>query len=241
MKSLQLKQTYKRWVHKLNALPQRDRIAMLAGGLALITGLEFQAVMPVHDRRVALMSVQHGADPLQLQNEQMDLEKKRAKLAKLQQELAQRPAVQAGAGQSGTPREVFASLRKAMALQEVEVVTLKALPDEAPVKTPAPTPTAPVAVADAASAVADAASQAEAAPAVAPAASAEPSVYRHRAVLKIAGAIAQVNQVLTRFEQGNQLMRLERVKLAPADKHPQIIEATLSLIIISQEPTWLAM
>ena len=231
----------KRWVGKINALPQRDRIALLGGGLALIVGFEFQAVLPIHDRRVALLAGQFGSDPLQAQNDQLALGKKQEELAKLQKTLAGRTPVQAASTQTGSARDAFAALRKAMALQEVEVVALKALPDDAPIKAP---DTAQAAAADSsASAVADAASavvtDAVAATAAAPAAS-EPTVYRHRAELRVAGTVVNVNQVLKRFEQGNQLLRLERVKLMPAQK-AQHIEATLSLVLISQERTWLAM
>lgn len=228
-----------RWMAKVNALPQRDRMAMLAGGLALIMGLEFQAVMPMHDRRMALLASQPGIDPLQQQNDEQALHNKQAELAKLQQTLAQRTPMQAVTTQGGAPRDVFAALRKAMALQEVEVVSLKALPDEAPVKPPVQSgaPSAPAEPPPAA----EAASDATAASAAAPPVPAEPSVFRHRAELKLAGSLAHVNQVLKHFEEGGQLLRLERVKLAPAEHDARTIEATLSLILISQEQTWLAM
>lgn len=231
----------KRWLAKVNALPQRDRMAMLVGGLALILGLEFQAVMPVHDRRMALLASQPGSDPLQQQNEAQALQSKQAELAKLQQTLAQRAPMQAVSTLSGSPREVFAALRKAMALQEVEVVSLQALPDEPPVKPPshaeaasAPTETAPVSDAASDAAVPET-------PAPAPSAPAEASVYRHRAELKLVGTLGHVNQVLKRFEQGNELLRLERVTLSPYEHDSRSIEATLTLILISQEKTWLAM
>ena len=231
----------KRWLAKVNALPQRDRMAMLAGGLALIIGFEFQAVMPVHDRRMALLASQPGADPLQQQNDALALQSKQAELAKLQQTLSQRAPMQAVSTQSGSPRDVFAALRKAMALQEVEVVSLQALPDEPPVKPPthADAASAPVEAAPVADAASDAA--APEAPAAVPSAPVEASVYRHRAELKLAGTLAHVNQVLKQFEQGNELLRLERVKLTPSEHDARTIEATLSLILISQEKTWLAM
>ena len=55
---------------------------------------------------------------------------------------------------------------------------------------------------------------------------------------KNAGAI---NAVLKQFEQGNQLLRLEKGKIMPSEQLPQHIEATLSLVLISQEQKWLAM
>lgn len=238
---LPLKLPIKKWLNKVNGLPQRDRIALLGGGLALIVGFEFQAVLPIHDRRVALLASQPGQDPLQEQNDRLALEKKQAELHKLQETLAGRLPVQSNSVEIGSPRDVFAALRKAMALQEVEVISLKALADAEPIKAPEKTPATPVesdaaAVADAASAATETA--AAATPAAAPAS--EASVYRHRAELKVAGTVAHVNQVLKQFEQGKQLLRLERVTLKPAEAAQQI-EATLSLVLISQEQTWLAM
>lgn len=231
---------FKRWLAKINALPHRDRVAMLAGGLALIVGAEFQAVMPIHDRRMALLASQPGSDPLQQQNDAQALQGKQAELAKLQQTLAQRTPMQAMSTQGGAPRDVFAALRKAMALQEVEVVSLKALPDEAPVKPPTHADTTNTAEAPPVAAVPSDASASDGASAPTPV-SADPSVFRHRAELRLAGSLAHVNQVLKTFEQSNQLMRLERVKLTPSEHDARTIEATLSLILISQEQTWLAM
>lgn len=229
---------WKRWVARVNALPQRDRMALLAGGLALVVGFVFQVTMPVHDRRVALSLSQPGIDPLQQQTDAQALQQKQAELMRLQQQLAKRTPAQAVSTQGGAPREVFAALRKAMALQEVEVVSLKALPDEAPIKPPGV-----VSAASAAEAVdvpAEAASDAgTAAPPPAPAP--EPKVFRHRAELRVAGSLAQVNGVLKRFEVGGQLMQLEKVRLVPSETDVRQVEATLSLIMISQEATWLAM
>ena len=75
----------------------------------------------------------------------------------------------------------------------------------------------------------------------APAPAPEPKVFRHRAELRVAGSLAQVNRVLKRFEVGGQLMQLEKVRLVPSKPMCARSKATLSLIMISQEATWLAM
>lgn len=231
----------KKWVAKVNALPQRDRIAMLAGSLALILGVEFQVIMPVHDRRVALLLSQPGLDPLEQQTAAEDLQRKQDELAKLQQKVSHRAPIRDYTVQGATPREVFASLRKAMALQEVEVVSLRALPDEAPVKPPMPSNAASAPDDDQAAAVDPAASDAAAPVTAMPPKAAEASVFRHRAELRIAGSLDHINAVLKQFEQSNQLLRLEKVKITPAEQDPKSIEATLSLVLISQEQQWLAM
>ncbi len=229
---------WKRWVGRVNALPQRDRMALLAGGLALVVGFVFQVTMPVHDRRVALLLTQPGIDPLQQQTDAMALQQKQAELMRLQQVLAKRTPAQAVSTQGGSPRDVFAALRKAMALQEVEVVSLKALPDDAPIKPPVAAAAASTAeVVDVPAEAASDAAQVMPPPAPAP----ETKVYRHRAELRVAGSLAQVNQVLKQFESSGQLMQLEKVKLVPAEGDARQVEATLSLVLISQEATWLAM
>ncbi|HET8869216.1 MAG TPA: hypothetical protein VFM48_02110 [Aquabacterium sp.] len=231
----------KRWITKVNALPQRDRIALLAGSLALIVGFEFQMTMPIHDRRVALLLSQPGQDPLEQQTAELELQKKQSELAKLQQQVSHRAPIRDFSVQGASPREVFASLRKAMALQEVEVISLKAQPDEAPVKPPVASSAVPASEtqANAADVPADAAS----APAPVPPApqKVEASVFRHRAELRISGSLPHINAVLKQFEQGNQLLRLEKVKIMSSEQLPQHIEATLSLVLISQEQKWLAM
>ncbi|HEX5311623.1 hypothetical protein [Aquabacterium sp.] len=229
---------WKRWVGRVNALPQRDRMALLAGGLALVVGFVFQVTMPVHDRRVALLLTQPGIDPLQQQTDAMALQQKQAELMRLQQVLAKRTPAQAVSTQGGSPREVFAALRKAMALQEVEVVSLKALPDDAPIKPPVAAAAASTAeVVDVPAEAASDAGQVVPPPAPVP----EAKVYRHRAELRVAGSLAQVNLVLKQFESSGQLMQLEKVKLVPAEGDARQVEATLSLVLISQEATWLAM
>ncbi|MDE1997395.1 MAG: hypothetical protein KGN37_00775 [Burkholderiales bacterium] len=242
--SLAARLPVKKWVTKVNALPQRDRIALLAGSLALILGVEFQVIMPVHDRRVALLLSQPGLDPLEQQTAAQELQRKQDELAKLQQQVSHRAPIRDYTVQGAAPREVFASLRKAMALQEVEVVSLKALPDEAPVKPPMPSSAASASDGGDQAAAADpAASDAGAAAPVTamPPKANEASVFRHRAELRIAGSLDHINAVLKQFEQSNQLLRLEKVKITPAEQDPKSIEATLSLVLISQEQQWLAM
>lgn len=223
----------KRWLKQINALPHRDRVALLAGGLALIVGIEFQVVMPMHDRRVSLLAAQPSADPLQAQQDADALANKQAELASLQKKLVERKPMEAVSVDGGSPRQAFESLRKAMALELVEIVALKALPGEEAIKAPTAANASDAVPAD------EPASDAAAATPPAEPASA-PSVYRHRAELQIAGTIAQVNEVLRKFEQPNQLLRLEKVKVAPSGQAGHV-EATLSLVFISGEQTWLAM
>ena len=238
----------KKWLKQINALPQRDRIALLAGGLALLIGAEFQLVMPTHDKRVALLNSQPGLDPLQAQQDQIAMQKQQAELTRLQAELAKRTPVQSVSTDGGSPRDVFAALRQAMALQQIEVIGLKAIPADAAMKphqadaTPEPDATQDVqAAVEAASEALMGATEA-AAPAAPPTpAPAQADIYKHRVELRIAGSLAGVNTVLKNFEQNQPLLRLERVRLTASELQGGHIEALLSLVLISREKTWLSM
>lgn len=239
----------KKWLKQINALPQRDRIALLAGGLALLIGAEFQLVMPTHDKRVALLNSQPGLDPLQAQQDQAAMEKQQAELARLQAELAKRTPVQSVSTDGGSPRDVFAALRQAMALQQVEVIGLKAIPADSAMKTKQSDSAAELDPAQDVQAAVDAASEAllgsadanaAVAPPVAPA-PAPADIYKHRVELRIAGPLASVNAVLKSFEHDQPLLRLERVRLTASELKQGHIEALLSLVLISREKTWLSM
>lgn len=239
----------KKWLKQINALPQRDRMALLAGGLALLVGVEFQLVMPTHDKRVALLNSQPGHDPLQAQQDEMALQKQQAELARLQAELAKRTPVQSVSTDGGSPRDVFAALRRAMALQQIEVIGMKAIPADAALKPPSSEPDVTQDAAQDVQAAVEAASEAlmgteqtdaSAAVAAAPAPPAS-DIYKHRVELRIAGSLASVNGVLQSFEHNQPLLRLERVRLTASELQSGHIEALLSLVLISREKTWLSM
>lgn len=220
-------------VSSLNRMSRRDRMALLAGGAALLAGLEFQLVWPLHERAAALSGQSQSTDPLQQQTAQTELDQKRAELARLQ------PKAQAASAQTTvSPQVAFAALRQTLSLQHVEVVSLRALPEEEPLEVAAPASQAsPVAEGDAVPAPAEAASAAvpEAPPAPAPA------LYRHRAELKLSGPLASVMAVLRDLERSGQPLSLERVRLAGVTRDPSAIEATVMLVTINGERTWLAL
>lgn len=231
----------KRWVKKFNALPQRDRMAILAGGLALIVGLEFQVVMGLHDRRVALLGSQPEADPVLAQQEALTLAKQQEELARLQAELARRAPVQTISAEGAAPREVFASLKRAMALQQVDIVGLKAIPADEPVNAKPHETEAEAGSEEVPSAESEHAASAPDGDGVQPLAQPKQDIFRHQIELRVAGSLTQVLAVLKGFDGASQPLRLERVKVMPSKLGQGHVEAALDLVFISRERTWLAM
>lgn len=232
----------KRWAKKFNAMPQRDRMAILAGGLALIIGIEFQVVMGLHDRRVSLLSSQPEADPAMAQQEALTLAKQQQELARLQAELARRSPVQTISTDGAAPKDVFATLKQALALKQVAIIGLKAIPAEEPVSTkPAETSSDEAAVAEDVAPSGDGQPPQDGAVAAAAPAKMAQQIYRHRIELRVAGSVGQVSSVVKDFEGTTQPLRLERIKVVAAKAGSPDVEALLELVLISRERTWLAM
>lgn len=225
-----------RLLARVDALSRRDRLAMLAGGLALLGAVEFQVVLPLHDRRVAAEVQQQGPDALQAQAQQTAAQAMQTKLESFQKEWAKRQQSPVHHARASAPQAMFAELRQNLALAGVQVVSLRALADEVP-QAAKPDAAAPVeAAASDAAAPADAASDAAAQPAK-PA----PTIYRHRAELRVSGSLASVMQVVSQLERDDQVMRLERVLLSATEQSDGQVVATFTLVAISEEQSWLEM
>lgn len=257
MKRINLKQALAR----VDALPRRDRLALLGGGLAVLAGIEFQLVLGLHDKRVAF--VRNEQEPAQAQAQAQAEERARlqARVSDLGQQLAQRRQQLGLRGVSLPPQAVFNALRQTLKLQGVTVLSLRALPDDdsATVRLQAAAPPdgagAAGADGDAGAAGTDTGNAADASQANEPAAPAgdaasaataateaqAPVLYRHRAELRVAGRLPDVLRTLREFETPGATLRLDRVRLAASESDPQTVEATLLLFTLSQERTWLAM
>lgn len=109
------------------------------------------------------------------------------------------------------PQEVFAALRRTLVMQGLQVLSLEALSDA---------DSGPLAPNDVAGA---------------------PALYRHRAALRFSGALADVTRALHSFDQPTMPMRLERVRVAAAVDAATAVEASLVLVTVNQERTWLAL
>lgn len=223
--------------NRIDAMPRRDRTALLLGSLALLAGVELQGVMSLHDKRVsvarqqqepALAAAQAKAEAAAQRTER--LAQLKSELAKIDQDLAQR-------GVGVAPQAVFAAMKQWMSLQGVRVWSLETLEDENAESLLAQATTAAGALAAASAAAAPANDAAAANPAVQPPIKA----FRHRAKLQVAGTLAEVSDLLQALEAPSVPMRLEHIRLVPSEQDTAVVLATFELVTVSQETSWLAL
>ena len=221
------------WLLWLEAIPERDRYAMLAAGLALVGALELMGVQPMRDKREAIqraaiaeaqsVSDAAAATAADQATQAADVT---ARLAKVEAELA---ALGVGAGSGVGVGEKGARgdslsflLSRTLQRQAVNVVSLRALGvQELNLALPADV----------------------AAPAVAgtaDAATATKAMYRHRYELTLGGEIAQLTASVAALEHGILPLRIERVRLA-SNGSDNAVQATVTLVTIGLERTWLSL
>ena len=221
------------WLARLDAIPQRDRYAMLAAGLALVGALELMGVQPMRDKREAIqlaatteaqgVSDAAAASEADQATQAADVT---ARLAKVEAELA---ALGVGAGSgvggSGARGESLSFLlSRTLQRQAVNVVSLRALGvQELNLAVPA-----------------DAAGTGVAGTVIADAAAAPKAMYRHRYELTLGGDIAQLTASVAALEHGILPLRIERVRLA-ANGSDNAVQATVTLVTIGLERTWLSL
>ena len=223
------------WLLWLEAIPERDRYAMLAAGLALVGALELMGVQPMRDKREAIqraataeaqsVSDAAAATAADQATQAADVT---ARLAKVEAELA---ALGVGAGSGVGVGEKGARgdslsflLSRTLQRQAVNVVSLRALGvQELNLAVPA-----------------DAAGTGVAGTVIADAAAAPKAMYRHRYELTLGGDIAQLTASVAALEHGILPLRIERVRLA-ANGSDNAVQATVTLVTIGLERTWLSL
>jgi len=232
-----------RWLQRINALSRRDRAALLLGGLAVLAALEVQMVWPLRQQRVAMQTQQTDANQAQAQAQQASINAMQARLDALRDEWSQRQQSPVHRTRVDAPKALFAELRESLLLAGVQIDALRALPDEThePLASndaaAQPEPDESSQPDDEGSTGADqgAATDAAAAPAAKPA----PTLYRHRAELRVRGPLGTVATVLAQMEQNHRGLRLERVRLDATETADGQVVATFNFVAISEEPTWL--
>ena len=221
------------WLLWLEAIPERDRYAMLAAGLALVGALELMGVQPMRDKREAIqraataeaqsVSDAAAATAADQATQAADVT---ARLAKVEAELA---ALGVGAGSGVGVGEKGARgdslsflLSRTLQRQAVNVVSLRALGVQE-LNLAVPTDVA-----------------ATAGTVVADAAAAPKAMYRHRYELTLGGEIAQLTASVEALEHGILPLRIERVRLA-SNGIDNAVQATVTLVTIGLERTWLSL
>ena len=230
-----LRDSTRPWLARLDAIPERDRYAMLAAGLALVGALELMAVQPMRDKREAIqlaatteaqgVSDAAAASEADQATQAADVT---ARLTKVDAELAAL-GVGAGAGSGagvggrGARGESLSFLlSRTLQRQAVHVVSLRALGvQELNLAVPADGATT------AGTVIADAAAPSKA-------------MYRHRYELTLGGEIAQLTASVAALEHGLLPLRIERVRLASTGSD-NAVQATVTLVTIGLERTWLSL
>lgn len=206
---------WRAYAAKFNALPARERAAVLLAGLALAAGLELLLVQPTIARAELIKAA------AQEQAEATAAEHTRAASARaslhdgLQRQLReQQQALQAlGQGEAGSER-LGPWLQRTLAGHGVRVVALRELASEA-----LPTITS--------------SEGGDAAGATPPA---SPGLARHRVELTLEGSAAALIESVRALDARARPARIERVQLAGNDD--AAVRALIVLVLTSQEPSW---
>jgi hypothetical protein len=218
-----MKRTARAWIARIDRLNPRDRMALAAGLLAAVVGVEAMVMLPMRDKRQRIEQSVQSDTALQAA-EQATLQADQARrLAELQADTSTQQAKLATLGLKNTAQhDTLASvLSHSLQHQGVALTALKGLQVEAiPVLAPS-------------AQVADAAVVAEP---TAPA-----TLFRHRVEVRIEGPVPSLTRALDLLEHQLMPLRIERVLVTPADAAGVTAQATVVLTTISQERTWLAL
>lgn len=238
----------RRFAARLKALPPRDRLALCGAAFALLGAVEWFYVLPMRAQRQTIAAA--TAEQVRAEGEALDTRERQrsqaeaaleARLAEIDKALA---AHGAGRERSET---LHALLARALVAQSARILSLRDSGVEALDLTPVST--GPGEGAAAAGGAADSAAAA-AAPAAAVAsgggvaaegvaAEAQPQLFRHRYELMLAGDATALTSALERLSQVLPPLRIERVRLA--GRPDGSVEATLTLMVIATERTWLTL
>ncbi len=211
---------------RLAALPHRERVAVLAAGLAVVAAVEWFAVVPLMQRHDSIVDAARA----QAQAASEADESAQAAQAQAATELAERSQrvetelQQLGAAtKSGKSGQRLADLlARTLQPHTVRMVALREL-----------------GVDEIETAAAPQADPADPATATAAAVPARVLLYRHRFELSVAGPVPAVLAKLSSLEQGLRPLRIEQLKLGPADNGEVLL--TLVLVGVGTERAWLSL
>lgn len=209
-------------IARIDALPQRERLALLGAALALVVAVELLFVQPLRERReqielATVEQVQREADERALvEQARVDAQtQSETQLQTIDRELAS-----LGADGSSSQSLSFL-LAKALARQDVRVVSLRELMVE---------DIHPEVVPDADAPAAPATSAESETPAVV--------LYRHRYEVTLGGAPETLIDALRALDQGARPLRIERVRLQRQEQG--VVQLAVTLMVIGTERAWLA-
>jgi hypothetical protein len=213
------------WFHALDRLSERDRVAVFAALMAIVIGLDMMVVMPMRDQRKATVeamaataqgSAQALADAAALrQSESSGLEQRKQQVDK---DLAAF-GLNNGLKESLSFMLARTLRNQAVTIQSLQVQSVEQLTLDVPTN-----PAVAVAAADPASASAE---------------NQHPPLYRHRYELKLQSDLKSLAPTLDALEHDSRPLRVESVHLQALPSGA--VEATVMLVTIGLEKTWLAL
>lgn len=213
-------------VARIDALPQRERLALAGGLLALAIGAQALWIAPARAKRIAIAESSAESERSRNEAEAAAATQASATLQALRERNRGLESKLATLGLKASQREpVGAFVTRSLQGEGVRLAGLTALPVEELVLADA----LPNAATTQATEVADAAA----------AAHPRPLLYRHRTELLLEGPVRNVLRTLELLERQLAPLRIERVRLAPGGPKG-MVQAGLILTTISEERTWLA-
>ena len=227
-------------LNRLEAIPSRDRAALVGCALALIIGVEFMVIGPMAKKRQAVAAA--GAQEAQAAKDTAasELAAAQEQIQSLRTRVQQAEAENLGSGIAKAQSEpVSALLQRALQSQAVTTVSLRSLASETlqpDVPDPASAPSPAVAAA-----------QGHPAPAAAhghPVAGAAPpstarTLYRHRYELVLTGEAAALSASAGALEVGLAPLRVERVLLTAGKA--ESLQMTVTFGLTGTERAWLSL
>jgi predicted outer membrane lipoprotein len=214
---------------RIDALSRRDRYSLLGGLLAAAIGVQAMWLLPMRDRRLAITTSVAEEDRSRSDALATATDEKTQALELLRSHNADLENKLAVLGLKATQREPVAGfVARTLRGNGVRLVALTALAVEEL--------TLPMLAGET-----DAAAAATPAPGAGT--TAAPTLFRHRAEVRLEGPVQGVVQTLDQLERQLVPLRVERVRLFPSGPTGTAgaVQASVVLTTISQERTWLAL
>ena len=230
-----------RAIAPLQAMSERDRVALLLAGLALVGAVDWFVVWPMNFQRSSIVQAaiaQAQATSDAAAQAQAEVAKAMAALDERSRNLDADLAKLGMAQSSG--QQLGALLSRALQQQAVQVLGLRETAAES-IEAASPAVGGPSAASDGAAnnPTAAATSTPSAAtgdtPAVAPAA----ALFRHRFELRLQGEVPALLTALSSLEHEVKPLRISRVRLEGAEGKQARL--TLGLVVLSTERVWLSL
>lgn len=224
------KQWLRATVAQIDAMPVRERVALLSAGIALLVGVEFLVVLPMQTHRQNLIDMASAAADEDARQRASAADEHMRQEDELDQRLkAANEALQAmgvNSGLVGTRGESLSFLlSRTLHGSQVEMISLRALDAEEMRLTPRPGP-------------GEGQGETEAIPDAA--GTGKPMLlYRHRYLLSLSGEFDDITQAIDTLEEALKPLRIERVRLQ--GRPDGRVMAAIHWVTIGLDKSWLSL